>query len=82
MSHTITDMRAARFNSIAVINVGDRSGSGVVNLVRSAFARVLVWRQRALDRRHLAAMDGRMRKDLGLSNVEIWHEINKPFWLG
>ena len=28
----------------------------------------------------LAGLDERMLRDIGLTKVDIWHEINKPFW--
>ena len=48
--------------------------------IRRATDTVFVWRQRAYERRILAAMSGRLCKDLGLSNVDLWNEIRKPFW--
>jgi uncharacterized protein YjiS (DUF1127 family) len=57
-----------------------RVGSHVVQGFRRAVATALEWRQRAHERRQLASMDARMRRDLGLSNLDLWCEVNKPFW--
>jgi uncharacterized protein YjiS (DUF1127 family) len=38
------------------------------------------WRQRARDRAELASLDDRTLRDIGISRVEVWREINKPFW--
>jgi uncharacterized protein YjiS (DUF1127 family) len=48
--------------------------------VRSALETMLLWRQRWRERHELARMDHRMRRDIGLSNVDVWREINKPVW--
>lgn len=64
--------------SIAGASIGSR-----INL-RSAVCRaaeaVIAWQQRAYDRRLLAAMDERQRRDIGLARVDVWREVNKPFW--
>ncbi|RDD61483.1 DUF1127 domain-containing protein [Ferruginivarius sediminum] len=41
---------------------------------------VLTWQQRAAERAHLAAMDERMRRDMGLSWEDVRREADKPFW--
>jgi uncharacterized protein YjiS (DUF1127 family) len=33
-------------------------------------------------RRHLARMDDRLLRDIGLSRADAKREINKPFWRG
>jgi uncharacterized protein YjiS (DUF1127 family) len=38
------------------------------------------WGARARSRRALASMDARMRRDIGLTDHEVWREVNKPFW--
>jgi uncharacterized protein YjiS (DUF1127 family) len=57
-----------------------RIGSHFVQGVRRAIATVLEWQQRGRERRQLASLDARMRRDLGLSNLDLWCEVNKPFW--
>lgn len=41
---------------------------------------VRLWRRRARDRAQLAMLDDRMLRDIGVSRVDIWGEIHKPFW--
>lgn len=38
------------------------------------------WRQRAVERRQLLALDGRILKDIGISRVDAVNEASKPFW--
>jgi uncharacterized protein YjiS (DUF1127 family) len=38
------------------------------------------WRRRARDRAHLAELDDRMLKDIGLTRTDAEFLINKPFW--
>jgi uncharacterized protein YjiS (DUF1127 family) len=54
----------------------------LVDSVCRAVDIALEWHKRVQERRQLAAMDARMRKDIGITNVDVWHETNKPFWLG
>ena len=39
-----------------------------------------VWRERARQRRALMQLDDRMRKDIGVSQADVMHEVSKPFW--
>jgi uncharacterized protein YjiS (DUF1127 family) len=81
MSHTATDLPAARFGAEAPPAGGCRSiESFPLRLICQGFVTLQEWRRRAAGRRVLAAMDDRMRMDAGLSDVDIWREINKPFW--
>ena len=38
------------------------------------------WADRTRMRRHLARMDDRLLRDIGLSRLDAKREINKPFW--
>jgi len=38
------------------------------------------WRRRSRERHQLARFDDRMLRDIGLTRVDAYHEINKPFW--
>ena len=40
---------------------------------------VLIWRDRAAARRHLAELDERLLRDIGLNRVDIWRTTGKPF---
>jgi uncharacterized protein YjiS (DUF1127 family) len=44
------------------------------------FAALHEWRRRSRDRAELARFDERMLRDIGITRVEIWREINQPFW--
>jgi len=56
---------------------------GPPRLVFSLFGQLLAtWRDRARMRRHLARMDDRLLRDIGLSWIDAKREINKPFWRG
>jgi len=43
-------------------------------------ATVREWRRRTRDRAHLAELDDRMLKDIGLTRTDAEFLINKPFW--
>lgn len=42
--------------------------------------RLLVWLDRARQRRALLSLDDRMLKDVGLSRADVESEADKPFW--
>lgn len=54
------------------------------HLSRTALSRILAtlseWRRRSRDRTKLAMLDDRMLRDIGVNRIDIWREINKPFW--
>ena len=39
-----------------------------------------IWRQRGQARRHLAQMDARSLRDIGISPAAAAYESGKPFW--
>ena len=41
---------------------------------------LLTWQQRARERHNLAAMSHHMRRDMGLSDADVFRELEKPFW--
>lgn len=49
---------------------------GLTDLLRV----LLVWQDRWRQRQMLAEMDGRMLRDLGLSDCDVQSETAKPFW--
>jgi uncharacterized protein YjiS (DUF1127 family) len=51
-------------------------GNGLASLL----ATVATWRDRAVQRRLLLAMDERMLRDIGISRVDAHREGRKPFW--
>jgi uncharacterized protein YjiS (DUF1127 family) len=44
-------------------------------------AAVAWWRKRARQREELARLDEWSRRDLGVSEADVWNEVRKPFWL-
>ncbi|HXV32141.1 MAG TPA: DUF1127 domain-containing protein [Sinorhizobium sp.] len=68
---------------------GDKSGSihlgptgrktGASLSVRLVDA-MLNWIERARQRRHLAELDDRLLRDIGVSRAEVEAEISRPFW--
>jgi uncharacterized protein YjiS (DUF1127 family) len=49
---------------------------------RGSSRSIALWRHRVRMRRHLARMDDRLLRDIGLSRADAKREINKPFWRG
>jgi uncharacterized protein YjiS (DUF1127 family) len=48
--------------------------------VRDGILTLELWAERHRERRMLFAMDGRMRRDIGISDADVWREARKPFW--
>jgi len=48
--------------------------------VKNVFKKVLHWMEVKKQRKHLARLDDRMLKDIGLSRGQVQVEISKPFW--
>ena len=53
---------------------------GFGRLVTTALTRFSEWQERAEQRTHLAGMDERMLKDIGVTQVDAVREATKPFW--
>jgi uncharacterized protein YjiS (DUF1127 family) len=53
---------------------------GLLELWAAVVTLCRIWRNRIRGRRELAALDARMRRDIGASPSDIAREINKPFW--
>jgi len=41
---------------------------------------LMVWQDRAQQRRHLASLDDRLLRDMGLSRADVEREARQPFW--
>ncbi len=54
--------------------------SGLLNLFGAILDRLLEWQERAAQRRHLAGLDDRMLRDIGLSRAEVVREYRKFPW--
>lgn len=48
--------------------------------VGSFLNRLAEWQDRAEQRTHLAGMDDRMLKDIGINAIDAARESGKPFW--
>jgi len=48
---------------------------------KALFAHVLAWQVRARERKHLATLDDRILRDVGLSRADTLRESSKPFWM-
>jgi uncharacterized protein YjiS (DUF1127 family) len=53
-----------------------------VGLARQVLALLALWFHRGRERRQLMAMNARERRDLGVTDLEVRLEVNKPFWRG
>ena len=53
---------------------------GIGAFFATILSRLAEWQERAEQRAHLAGMDDRMLKDIGISAVDAAHESDKPFW--
>ena len=41
---------------------------------------LLIWQQRARDRRQLESLSDHMLRDIGLTRADVYAEASKPFW--
>jgi uncharacterized protein YjiS (DUF1127 family) len=58
------------------IDVRSRRPGGLAFFVET----VLAWQDRMRQRRHLAGMEERMLRDIGLTRADVTVEAEKPFW--
>ena len=45
-----------------------------------AFACLALWHRRNRERRQLSQMSELQRRDIGITYLDVWCEVNKPFW--
>ena len=43
---------------------------------------LLLWHERARQRRHLQSLSDHMLRDIGLTRADVLAEADKPFWVG
>lgn len=55
---------------------------GTAALIAAGMERLLLWQERARQRRELAALSDDLLKDIGLSRSGAFEESRKPFWRG
>ena len=56
------------------------SRGGFGRFLTGVVTRLAEWQERSEQRLHLAGMDDRMLKDIGVSSVDAARESSKPFW--
>jgi uncharacterized protein YjiS (DUF1127 family) len=54
--------------------------SGLMIGAQRAVDLVLIWHERARQRRHLESLNDRMLRDIGLTRADVLAEASKPFW--
>ena len=78
----MTNVQCSTLQSPAV--GASRSALDVIaRLARLPFAileTLLVWQERDQQRRHLAALDDRLLRDMGMSRADAAREAAIPFW--
>ncbi len=52
----------------------------MARLLQGAFDALRVWQDRVRQRRHLASLDDRLLRDMGLTRGLVSQESDKPFW--
>ena len=55
-------------------------GESLRGLILSASALPQLWYERHRQRRHLARLDERLMRDIGIDRATAEFEISKPFW--
>ncbi len=54
--------------------------AGLARLPLAILKTLLVWQERDQQRRHLAALDDRLLRDMGISRADAAREAAIPFW--
>lgn len=57
-----------------------RGFGAIARAFNAILTKLVDWQERAEQRHHLAEMDERMRKDIGVSYADVLREADKPFW--
>ena len=53
---------------------------GIGRLFFSAPRTLMLWYERHRQRRHLARLDERLLRDIGIDRADAMREVSKPFW--
>jgi uncharacterized protein YjiS (DUF1127 family) len=77
--HTISQRQADGF-LIRTGLVALWFGELLVALAVRAAMQVVIWQERASERRRLASLDDFLLRDMGLTRSDIHVESRKPFW--
>jgi uncharacterized protein YjiS (DUF1127 family) len=57
-----------------------RRVGGLALSLRRAADMLLIWHERARQRRQLRSLNDHMLRDLGLTRADVMAESSKPFW--
>ncbi len=57
------------------------TAQGLLRYLRQAVRTIVLWADRATQRRDLAELDDRLLHDIGKSREEARRESEKPFWM-
>jgi uncharacterized protein YjiS (DUF1127 family) len=57
-----------------------RRVGGLALWLRRSADLLLIWRERARQRRQLRTLNDRMLRDIGLTRADVLAESSKPFW--
>lgn len=60
--------------------LAQRRVSGAALWLRRTADLLLIWRERARQRRQLRSLNDHMLRDLGLTRADVMAESSKPFW--
>jgi uncharacterized protein YjiS (DUF1127 family) len=62
------------------LNVGVGVVRAVDRVLLIAVETLIAWQERATMRTQMAELSGQMRKDMGLTEGDVYRESSKPFW--
>ena len=57
-----------------------RGGRVAFTRLRAVLDTLILWRQRARQRRHLLSLEERLYRDIGVTASDAYREAQKPFW--
>lgn len=55
-------------------------GESLLGVLMFASATLQVWYERSRQRRHLARLEDRLLRDIGIDRARAMEETSKPFW--
>ena len=80
----MTDIRCHKLNltrpTVLAPEVSGGFGRTLIRLPAVLIDTLLLWRKRAAERAHLAALDDRLLRDVGVSRADVEREASIPFW--
>jgi len=55
-------------------------GRQILRVMSRSVDLILLWQDRVSERAHLASLDDRLLRDVGLSRADVENEVSLPFW--